>query len=122
MIGMIGIPQFIIDERVIWYALSYNPNAIHILEQNLDKVDWDWLSENPNAIPILEKHLDKVNWYNLSENPNAIHLFSKLDINKMKKNNKAFAEELVSKVFHPTRLLRICETYNLELEELVELI
>jgi hypothetical protein len=20
--------------------LSYNPNAIHILEQNLDKVDW----------------------------------------------------------------------------------
>jgi hypothetical protein len=28
--------------------LSTNPNAIHILEKNLDKVDWDWLSYNPN--------------------------------------------------------------------------
>jgi len=30
-----------------------NQNAIHTLEQNLDKVVWHYLSENPNAIRIL---------------------------------------------------------------------
>ena len=47
-------------DKVDWYALSNNPNAIHILEKNLDKVSWYWLSDNPNAIHILEKNLDKV--------------------------------------------------------------
>jgi hypothetical protein len=31
-------------DKVDWYALSMNPNAIHILEKNLDKVNWDALS------------------------------------------------------------------------------
>jgi len=39
--------------------LSRNPNAIHFLEQNLDKVDWDYLSGNPNAINLLE-HISPV--------------------------------------------------------------
>ena len=25
-----------------WHWLSQNPNAIHLLEQNLDKVNWTW--------------------------------------------------------------------------------
>ena len=65
--------------------LSENPNAIHILEKNLDstylenrkirtKVNWNWLSSNPNAIHILEKNLDKVDWDELSENPNIFKL------------------------------------------------
>ena len=33
---------------VCWTALSSNPNAIHLLEKNLDKVNWTWLSQNPN--------------------------------------------------------------------------
>jgi len=39
----------------------------------LDKVDWEgwhYLSRNPNAIPLLEKNLDKTNWEELSKNPN----------------------------------------------------
>ncbi len=32
----------------------------------LDKLDWDWLSGNPNAIHLLEQNIDKINWYNLS--------------------------------------------------------
>ena len=63
--------------KVNWYMLSRNPNAIHILEKNLDKVDWRWLSSNHNAIHILEKNLDKVNWDGLSENHNAIHILEK---------------------------------------------
>ena len=55
--------------KIDWQLLSENPNAIHILEQNLDKVDWDGLSKNPNAIHILEQNLDKVHWKHIWENP-----------------------------------------------------
>jgi hypothetical protein len=112
---------FIVNSKVNWANLSGNQNAIHLLEQHLDKVDWFWLSGNPNAIHILEKNLDKVDWFELSRNPNAIHLLSKLDTNKMRENNKVFAEELVAHVLNPLRLNRICETYGVELDELVEL-
>ena len=61
-------------KKLIWYRLSENPKAIHLLEQNLDKIDWVWLSENPAAIHILEQNLDKINWFYLSRNPAAIHL------------------------------------------------
>jgi hypothetical protein len=30
-------------------------------EQIIDKIDLVWLSENPNAIHLLEQNLDKVN-------------------------------------------------------------
>ena len=79
-------------------ALSANPNAIHLLEKNLDKVDLDILSANPNAI----------------------HLLAQLNTEKMRENCKAFAEELATYVFHPMRLMRICESYGLELEEYFE--
>jgi hypothetical protein len=46
---------------------------------------------------------------------------SKLDTNKMRENNKVFAEELVAHVFNSVRLSRVCETYGVELDELVEL-
>ena len=64
-------------DKIDWHWLSMNPNAIHILEKNLDKVYWGGLSANPNAIHILEKNLDKVDWRWLSKNPNAIHILEK---------------------------------------------
>ena len=39
-------------------VIPKNPNAIHILENNLDKVDWTWLSLNPNANNIIENNLE----------------------------------------------------------------
>ena len=42
-----------------------------------NKLAYGGLSINPNAIPILEKNLDKVNWFRLSGNPNAIHILEK---------------------------------------------
>jgi hypothetical protein len=63
-----------------WEELSKNPNAIQLLEQNLDKMTtkcWEWLSFNPNAIHILEKNLDKVRWDWLSLFGNNL-LFSSL--------------------------------------------
>lgn len=44
----------------IWYILSFNPNAIRILERYFDKIVWSEFSKNPNPIHILEKYLDKV--------------------------------------------------------------
>jgi hypothetical protein len=46
-----------------------NPNAIHLLEENPDKINWDELSRNPNAIHLLEQNPNKINWYVVSNNP-----------------------------------------------------
>ena len=64
-------------DKVDWFYLSLNPSAIHIIELNLDKINWKILSMNQNAVHILEKNLDKIDWEYLSLNPNAIHLLEK---------------------------------------------
>jgi hypothetical protein len=84
LLNWINMDQLQMTHKVCWNNLSSNPNAIHILENNFDKIDWDKLSGNPNAIHILEKNLDKINWDKLSENPNAIDI---LRIFRCKKQN-----------------------------------
>ena len=122
--------------EVNWYRLCTNPNAIHILEQHLDKVNWAWLSENPNAIHLLEQHLDKVDWDQLSVNPNAIHLLEKhpnrvalrwtltnpnalhlscdLDYARMEERTKPLKEELQAYFFHPDRLVKMAKQSDVE--------
>ena len=39
----------------------------------------------------------------------------------MKTNMQAFLEELVAFVFNPYRLLRLCELYNIQFRDLVNL-
>jgi hypothetical protein len=34
-------------EKLDWDGLSSNPDAIHLLDKNPDKIDWYWLSMNP---------------------------------------------------------------------------
>ena len=104
-------------DKVNWSALSHNPNAIHLLEQNMDKIDWDMLSSNPNAIHLLEQNLDKVNWFWLSGNPNAIHLFAPLNHEQMRVDNKEFFQELVQFVCHPTWLFKCASRLNMDLDE-----
>jgi len=41
-------------------VISKSKCYIHILGQHLDKVNWHRLSQNPNAVPILQDNLDKV--------------------------------------------------------------
>jgi hypothetical protein len=63
-----------------WQMLAKNPNAIPIIQENLYKLDdsgWRYLTENPNAISILEEHLDKINWYALSCNKNGVQILEK---------------------------------------------
>ena len=86
----------------------------------MNKINWTRLSLNPNAIHILEQNLDKIDWYNLSLNPNAIHLFAPLNHTQMKENNKYFFEELVSYVFYPNRVLRFSKKYDIGENEYLE--
>ena len=84
-----GIPI----EKLDWYYLSLNPNAIDLIRERIEiekklscdeykrlsyksKVSWDNLSSNPasDAIELLEENYDKINWELLSGNSNAIHL------------------------------------------------
>ena len=50
------------NPKISWFYLARNPNAIHLLEQNLDKINWVILSANPNAIYLLEQNVDKIYW------------------------------------------------------------
>ena len=139
-------PVYIIDLRVDWRLLSENPNAIHLLEQNLDKVDWYWLSYNPNAIHLLEQNVDKicwhllsqnpnpnamhlleqnlnkVNWRALSKNPNAMHLLAKLDYNRMRLNNQNFVQELVAYICNPNWIQKCATRLNMEFDEYQDLL
>ncbi len=115
-------------DKIHWYYFAQNTNikAIKLLEDNInkfinDKIVWKALSLNPNAIYILEKNLNKVDWICLSQNSNAIHLITKLNYDKMKENMSEFNEELVAKVFNPNRLLKICENYNINFIEIQEI-
>ena len=105
--------------KIDWEFLSRNPNAIHLLEQNLNKIDWCWLSVNRNAIHLLERNLDKIDWGRLPFNPNAIHLLEKnldkIDWDRLSQNPSIFEydyksmtnrcdiykEELIVNRFHP---------------------
>jgi hypothetical protein len=41
---------------------------------------------------------------------------------KMKEICQPFAKELAERVFHPARLERICEEYNMEFDEYMDII
>jgi hypothetical protein len=104
--------------------LSANPNAVHLLERNLDKIEWHNLSGNPSTIRLLEQNPDKIHWNKLSANPNAVHLLERnqdkihidfilenpaiftYDYAAMKRRiiDSGFAEELMQNRFHPRNI------------------
>lgn len=112
-------------------ALSSNPHAIHILErcsQHLCSWCWYELARNPNAVNILKNNLhklDRLGWNYLCQNPNVDQILGNvLDKDIMRANCQPFACELAEKVFHPTRLMHICEVYGngMDLADYMELI
>ena len=71
---------------------------------------------------MLEKNPDRIHWNELSLNPNGIRLLVSLNLKKMKSQCKQFSEELVSNVFKPSRIERMSEKHNLEMEDYLELL
>jgi len=90
--------------------LSFNPNAIHLLEENQDKIDWSDLSQNPNAIHLLEQNIDKIHWYWLSRNPSIFYM--SYDYEKIKTTiGDHIREQLIQSVNHPKRVSYMVDTY-----------
>jgi hypothetical protein len=61
----------------IWGVVASYTNEYVLLDfvqENIDKIDWFELSGNHNAVSILEKNIDKINWRQLSSNPNIFEL------------------------------------------------
>jgi hypothetical protein len=125
------LPWIPID-KLNWFALSSNPNATHLLEQNQNKIFWDELSSNPNAIHLLKQNQNKINWFALSSNINAIHLLEqnqhKIDWYWLSTNPSIFyqsynyekikttigdkiREELIKKLYSPKRVQFMVNTY-----------
>jgi len=98
--------------------VSTNPNAMHILEKNPDKIHWYWLSTNPSAVHLLKNNLDKIDLDMLSQNPNIMEIICDLDYDAMKQTMSPFAEELAAYVFHPLRMNKIAEQYNISFDDL----
>jgi hypothetical protein len=85
-------------------ALVANPNAVHLLEENPDKVDWISLSANPNAGHMLEQNLDKVDWEVLSGNPCIFGY----DYDAIKRTfyESGIAEGIMADRFHPKNMAK----------------
>ena len=98
-----------------WYGLSENPNAIHLLEANIDKINWLSLSLNPNAIHLLEANQDKIDWNYLSKN-SSIFTY---DYEKMRKNIKPIAEEIIKKYFSPNNIAKLQDYYGINFENYI---
>ena len=89
-------------DKVKWNYLLVNKNALHLFEKNLDKGYWKWLSQNSNAMHILEKHLNKVEWRYLSCNPN---IFKPVyDYNAIKLHFHELHKKLATLFYHPLRM------------------
>ena len=93
------------QEKVDWYMLSSNVNAIHILEENKNDIYWYELSCNPNAIHVLEKYQKYIDWYMISRNPSIFQW----DYTFYRERMDVHREELMKAVFHPKRLKRSLE-------------
>jgi len=82
-------------DKINWSNLSRNPNAIHLLEQNIDKIDWYNLSENPNAIHLLEQNMDKIDWTWFFTNPSIFEIDK-----KQLKINADVKAQIIDKIIH----------------------
>jgi hypothetical protein len=97
------LKDWIPPEKLNFWVLSQNPNAIDLLNTNQSKIKWNYLSKNPNpeAIKLLKANKNKIVWEFLSENPNpeAIELLrtnpSKIDWGWLSENPNPEAIELL---------------------------
>jgi hypothetical protein len=79
--------------------ISMNVNAIHLLRENIDKVNWTMLALNQSGIPLLLENNHMIEWPILSSNPEAIHFLlenpDKINWDYFSKNSHPLAIELL---------------------------
>lgn len=118
-------------EFIDWYALSRNPNAVHLLEKYPNKIVWPMLclNQSPQILRLLEKYPEKIEWSYFSINPQLIpllekhpHLGKNIHWKHLSKNPcifmtygeiaqriAPFREELIQTALHPSRIRRIIQ-------------
>jgi hypothetical protein len=75
---------------------------------------WNWLSKNPAAMHILENNQDKINYGALSLNP-GIYTY---DYDKMKKMKKKLHKEIIQELYKPARIYKYLNlALNVNVEE-----
>ena len=74
-------------------------------------IDWEVLSSNPNAISILERNIDKINWSKLSYNKGV----NKLNYQWLKDRMDMIREDLMKAVYHPRRFEYYLEHYDYDI-------
>ena len=68
--------------------------------KNQDKIHWYYLCMNPNAISILEKNQDKIHWNPLCQNEGYYELNYKF----LKERLDIIREDLMKVVYHPKKI------------------
>lgn len=121
-------------DKIDWSMLCANTNekAICMLEQNPDKIDWTMLACNHSAVRLLTDKLASLFVtpnaitcdfaFNLGTNTSIKEIMCKLNLEAMRAQCQPFAQELVAYVFHPSRIMRLCDAFNLDMEEYLELL
>ena len=107
-------------------SICRNKDLFYMVEEYIDdligilrRYFWKSLCENENekAIELLKSNQDKIDWWRLSKNPRIFEL----DTQKMKSRCAPFAQELAAYVYSPSRLMRLCEKYDVEMSTLLEI-
>jgi len=117
------------DNKIDWFRLSANPNAILLLKERIEyenglteeeyenlgknKIDWGELSANPNAIELLYNNYNKIHWIQLSGNPNGILLLKE----RLEYENRLSKEE-----YENLGKNKICGVYLSDNENAIELL
>ena len=85
-------------EKINWDQLSNNPceRAMKLIEENLQEANWNYLSSNPSAMYLLEQNKDKINWYWISGNPNIFEYDYDSLNQRLKRNNQCFINKNIS--------------------------
>jgi hypothetical protein len=92
------------QHQIDWTYLSYNknPNAIHLMERNLDDLCWTWIRQCDTMIDLLQRNQNRIYWYWISCNPAIFE--KKIDYQFLKQRMEIIRQELMIKCMHPTRL------------------
>ena len=70
--------DWIDEEKIDWYNLSLNSNAIDLLLKNRDKINWNNFSLNPNGVDILLENFDKIDLRKFAQNDNLPEVFDNI--------------------------------------------
>lgn len=94
-------------DKINWYFLSTNKNAIQLLEANRDKVNWCQLMKYKNAIHLITKNPNRILWCELCKNKNAADIIlknlDKIDISYLLLN---FNKKIINYIKSNIKLLK----------------